>query len=336
MPKVLAIGDSTINVFLQIPENSENINVDAAARTMNFRLGSKTQLQQEVVTVGGNALNVAVGLARQGIAVEFYSIVGGDVDGQRIVSFSDREIQNSEFRIQNYNLKLKINKTLGVKTNVGYIVNYKNERFILQDTSVKPYSFSSTDYRLQTTDWLFLSSVGPKYQDFFAEIIELKKKIGFRLAYNPSSNELARPVETYIETMKNCDALFVNRKEMEKILNIFVGVDLLVDPKSRGSATEDKPGGLSLQKLWELNKKLVVVTDGRRGSYAFDGKKTYFEPESGAEPIEKTGAGDAYESGFLAEYLKTGDIQKAMKNGTENAGSVIQKIGAVEGLQYKL
>ncbi len=319
--KVFCVGDSSINVFLQIPKNADSVSLENEKRLMQFRLGSKIQLENEVVTVGGNALNVAVGLARQGIDVDFFSIIGGDSDGQRIIDFFDSEIQNLKLKIQKENLKFKIEKLKGVKTNVGYVINFQSERFLLIDTSEKNYKLLIANDELTNTDWVFLSSVGPNYEEFFKELLELKTKVGFKLAYNPSSNELKNSVETYIGMVETSDVLFVNKKEMLKIVS--------------NSALQVSKVEEFIQKLWEVTRKLVVATDGIRGSYAFDGNKIYFEPSSGEVAIEKTGAGDAYESGFLAEFLKTGNIQAAMKNGTENAASVIKYVGAVEGLIYK-
>lgn len=323
MPKVFCIGDSSVNVFLQIPKAAENTSVENEKRLMQFKLGSKTQLESEVVTVGGNAFNVAVGLNRQGIETELLSILGNDMDGDRILQFLDEEVKRLKLKGKSLSLKLKIEKKEDVKTNVGYVVSFQSERFLLIDTSPKSYRLSTTDYRLQTTDWLFLSSVGPNYEEFFKQVLELKSKIGFKLAYNPSSNELKNEVGTFIEMVKASDVLFANKKEGNKI----------IVPLFHCSIAE-KTEELT-RKLWEATHKLVVVTDGKRGSWVYDGEKIYYEAASDEEAVEKTGAGDAYESGFLAEFLKTGDIQAAMKNGTLNAGSVIKYVGAVEGLLYK-
>lgn len=317
--KVFCIGDCSVNVFLQIPNETENVSLNQENRFMQFKLGSKTQLENEIVTVGGNALNVAVGLNRQGIDIDFYSIIGKDIDGNRITEFLDKEKRQFSNRT--------IEQLDNVKTNVGYVVSFQTERFLLIDTSEKNYKLSSfakategqANYELSKDDFVFLSSVGPKYEEFFRDVLELKSKIGFKLAYNPSSNELKNDVDTFIEMVKTSDLLFVNKKEAGKILS--------------NTNQSDKTEEL-IKKLWEFNKKITVVTDGKRGSWVYDGEKIYYEAASGEKAVEKTGAGDAYESGFLAEFLKTGDIQAAMKNGTENAGSVIKFIGATEGLLY--
>jgi sugar/nucleoside kinase (ribokinase family) len=63
--------------------------------------------------------------------------------------------------------------------------------------------------------------------------------------------------------------------------------------------------------------------------------KTYALGATKSEVIEKTGAGDAYTSGFLSAVLSNLSFEEAMIWGSVNAGSVIQKIGAEQGLLTK-
>jgi ribokinase len=353
--KVFCIGDSSVNVFLQIPCETDSVSLEAKKRLMQFRLGSKTQLENEVVTVGGNAFNMAVGLARQKIEVDLFSILGSDHDGKRIEKFLDHESEKTNFFPLSFPRRRESMLFLnGVKTNVGYVMEFQSERFILVDTSSKNYELRTMNHELTSEDWVFLSSVGPNYRKFFQEVLDLKKRIGFKLSYNPSSNEFKNDVSTFLDVVKNSDVLFVNKKEASKILTNTIQYYQILSNTNKNSFSSSvipapplegqAPAGIqafsedideTINKLWEITHKIVVVTDGIRGSCVFDGVRNYFEPSSQEPAVEKTGAGDAFESGFLAEYLKTGDIQSAMKSGTENAASVIKFVGAVKGLLYK-
>ena len=51
--------------------------------------------------------------------------------------------------------------------------------------------------------------------------------------------------------------------------------------------------------------------------------------------VDTTGAGDAFASSFLGEYLKKDSIEAGLKFGAENASSVIQKLGAQNGLMER-
>ncbi len=50
---------------------------------------------------------------------------------------------------------------------------------------------------------------------------------------------------------------------------------------------------------------------------------------------DETGAGDSFASGFVAEYIKTGDIISSIQFATANSSANLKKIGAKEGLLKK-
>jgi fructoselysine 6-kinase len=77
-------------------------------------------------------------------------------------------------------------------------------------------------------------------------------------------------------------------------------------------------------------KKLVVVTLGDQGSYAYHNEETFYQP---ALPVPKvvdtTGCGDAYQAAFALTYFKTRDIQKSMFAGANAAAQILQAWGGV-------
>ena len=87
-----------------------------------------------------------------------------------------------------------------------------------------------------------------------------------------------------------------------------------------------------LEHLRELGPKIVVITDGQKGSYAYDGAKKYYLNIFDAPIVERTGCGDAFGSGFTAALAYGGDVKEAMRWGNVNASGVIQYVGAQKGL----
>ncbi|MDO8583289.1 MAG: PfkB family carbohydrate kinase [bacterium] len=84
-----------------------------------------------------------------------------------------------------------------------------------------------------------------------------------------------------------------------------------------------------LSSIAKEHNKLFVITLAEKGSIAFEGKNKY---QQKAIPVNKivdtTGAGDAYISAFLSEYLKSKNIQKSLYEGVVYAAKIIQKYGA--------
>ena len=79
---------------------------------------------------------------------------------------------------------------------------------------------------------------------------------------------------------------------------------------------------------------MAVITDGPKGAYADDGNEVWFitmYPDSKA-PVDRTGAGDAFASTFTSAIALGKSIPEALSWGPINSMSVVQYIGAQEGL----
>ena len=90
--------------------------------------------------------------------------------------------------------------------------------------------------------------------------------------------------------------------------------------------------GESFEVLCGAGPRVVVITDGARGIQASDGETLYLLPARDVPVTSSLGAGDAFGSAFVLEYSRSGDIGRALALGAENAASVIQLIGAKNGL----
>ena len=90
-----------------------------------------------------------------------------------------------------------------------------------------------------------------------------------------------------------------------------------------------------LKSLHSLGAKIVVITNGIKGSFAYDGERYY---ESGIYPgrtIETTGAGDSFASAFITAIIEGENILSALRWGAVNASSVVEQVGAQKGLLSK-
>ena len=135
-----------------------------------------------------------------------------------------------------------------------------------------------------------------------------------KLAVNPGSYQMKKNHNKFQQILPFTDLLFINKEEAETITHKRTTIQEIIK---------------SLQKMGCKN---IVLTDGKNGSYASNAQDIYFMPPSPVKPLEKTGAGDAYASAFLTAIINKKTVPEAMMWGTANAGGVIQKIGAQDGL----
>ena len=83
-----------------------------------------------------------------------------------------------------------------------------------------------------------------------------------------------------------------------------------------------------------LGPKIAVITDGPKGAYVFDGADVWFMPPYPdiAPPYDRTGAGDSFSSTFVSALALGKTPSEAITWAPINSMSVVQKIGAQEGL----
>ena len=87
-----------------------------------------------------------------------------------------------------------------------------------------------------------------------------------------------------------------------------------------------------LYRLHRLGPDIVVITDGPNGAFASDGINQFFLPIFPLKVVERTGAGDAFATGFVAALYHGNTIKEALRWGAANSASVVTKIGPEDGL----
>lgn len=79
----------------------------------------------------------------------------------------------------------------------------------------------------------------------------------------------------------------------------------------------------------------VVLTLGAMGCLWGDGKELKFTPAETVEPVDTTGAGDAFAAGFLHEFCRGADMASSALKGVQTAASCIGGYGGRPRLDPK-
>lgn len=99
--------------------------------------------------------------------------------------------------------------------------------------------------------------------------------------------------------------------------------------KELRSVTGMEDPWLGLKRIRELGVETAIATMGEGGSLLLTGGRRYVIPAYRVERVvDPTGAGDAFISGYLSEYLKGEDPLWCSSMGASSASAVIETIGA--------
>lgn len=302
---LISVGDTQHDVFLELEEETKVIHDNAENRDylgLVFAEKIPTKSYKSIVGVG-NSANVAVGASRLGLRSAFYTHLGDDTVGK-----AEFELFKEEKIATDY---IVWDKKRG--SNFSAVLNYKGERTILVHHEPRDYNLPN----LAGAKWMYFSSVAPDHGKLNAQIPEYVKKYNAKLGFNPGSYQLKEGLGVLDPVLKVTTVFLVNKEEAQTLL---------------GNSSDIKE---LLRSLQSKGPEIVVITDDGRGSYCFDGTNFYALDIFNVPVVEMTGAGDAYSTGFISALIHGNNVKEAMRWGAMNGASVIQKIGAREGLLRK-
>lgn len=308
---VFCIGKTTIDQFLILNESTFKYHMDTNGY-LSFKHGDKIDVERFDFCVGGNATNVAIGLSRLGIGAGLCSEVGDDEFSEKI----DRILESEKID------RSHMIRTRGARSSFSVIINFLGERTIFMQRAKREHRFNFDD--VTAAKFIFLTSLEKEWQETYRQVLAVLMKEGQKLVFNPGTLQLRDGREMVEKILRRTDILFVNKEEAEEVI---FGHE---KRKRDNHVSYIRELLVSLQKM---GAKVVVITNGRYGSHAVDEYGNFFhEGLFQGEVVERTGAGDSYTSGFLGAIIYGHSIKEAMEWGAVNASSVVEYVGATEGL----
>lgn len=79
-----------------------------------------------------------------------------------------------------------------------------------------------------------------------------------------------------------------------------------------------------MEAIYKRTNNLVIMTDGDKGSYAYDGQ-TYFEPSVALQIKNAVGAGDTHAGACLKLLEQNVDVQNVLKKANDMASEFLKK-----------
>lgn len=307
-PDVVSVGDVVTDAFIKLFDDMAHTYANENGDWLALPFATKVPFDHaEVIEGVGNAANAAVSFARLGLKSGFVANVGDDQYGRNIIQALHKNKVDTRF------IHINPDKI----SNYHYVLWYKDERTIL--IKHEEYEYFWPHFRTnEIPKWLYFSSISKNAMDFHDDLADwLDKHEDVKLAFQPGTFQMEAGVHRLHRLYKRTEVLILNREEAVKV----------------GGGDHGNVHDL-LEKLHALGPKTVVVTDGPDGAYASDGKNRYKMPlyPDPKPPFERTGAGDAFASTFVASLIKGNTLEGALQWAPINSMSVVQQVGAQRGL----
>jgi len=302
MYDIITIGSATIDVFART-KNSELIKImDGKKETdlLAYPTGAKILIEQLEFTTGGGATNTAVSLSRLGHKVACISKTGSGSNSEKIKRHLKRDKVDTSLIVQDK------------KGRTGYSIvldSIEHDRTILTfKGSNNDLKFSELKLNKLKAKWFYFSTMMEESFKTLEKLAKFAEKNKIKIAFNSSSYLAEKGINYSKEILKRTDIFVLNKEEAASM--------------TKKDKIED-----ILKTLGKL-VKIVIITDGKNHTYAYDGKYLYTLKPDKIKILETTGAGDAFASSFLSGIIKKNNIEFALKLANTNAESVIQHHGA--------
>ena len=285
--------------------------------------GAKIDLDDIVFATGGGASNAAVTFSRQGFHTATVCKIGNDVSGREILSNLKSEGVSTGLVVEDEKLKTAYSVLILSNTGERTVLVYRGASENFETDNINPRTLSAK--------WFYIAGALPL--DVLNVVLTAAKDKNAKVAINPSYNQIKLGLKGLGHILKKVNVVIMNREEGA----LLTGVDYKREEKIFSILDEYIDG-------------IVVLTDGPKGVLVSAGHKIY---QAGIykEKIvaDRTGAGDAFGSGFVAGLMdqlpaashdlpiiiKERDITHAIKLASANATSVVESVGAKTGILSK-
>lgn len=306
----LALGDIVIDAFIELQDAEVTCDVDHENCRISMRWGDKIPYKQvNVVKAVGNSPNAAVSAARLGLNSALMSHVGNDENGEDCM-----ETLKSNGVITDY-MTIEDHK----KTNYHYVLSFNAERTILIKHEDFTYDLAKQIEGKPVPKWVYFSSVGENSIQYHHDIAKWVADNDIKFAFQPGTFQIKLGPEKLKDIYESTELFFCNVEEAQKILK-----------------TESRDLEELLRAMHALGPKIVCITDGKDGAYAYDSHtdEGWFHPiyPDIAPPVDRTGAGDSFSSTFTSALALGKGVDEALAWGPINSMNVVQYVGAQEGL----
>lgn len=306
MPEVLCLGEALVDLIANKPGK------DIKDSTCFY------------VAAGGAVCNVAVGLARLGVDVGLIAKLGKDPFGRFMLDLLNREkVDTSLIKTTDKHLTALVFVSLDEERKPSFFF-YGNPG---ADRNLAPSEIRAKNFsRLKVFHFGTVSLSLEPGRAATLKALKLAKAAGARISFDPNFRF----------------HLWKDRKLLKKITwSIIPQADLVKFNQEEIAFLTGKTNlARASRMLVELGVKIVVVTLGASGAFFATENYRGIVPGYKFDPVDTTGAGDAFAAGMIAWLLRfknlppeKDEMVRALRFVNAFAGLTTTRIGAIQGLK---
>jgi ribokinase len=293
---LVAFGAAMVDFFIK----SESFIVKDDLLALPY--SSKNEVSEGHIISGGGASNASVSCSRLGLNTACVSLVGRDhlhhyvvdeLNANRVKPLLALDSNSTDYSV----ILVAPDGGRSVLTNRG-------------PTRLTQAHIPWPD--LTNVKWFYITSLEGNL-DLLENLIGFAHENNIKVALNPGNRELAQP-RRLLPLLAHVEYLQFNKTESEKITSLNV----------------EHPDFWT--KVSSFGSSIVAVTNGREGAHILHQGQHFYSPVLNTNPVEETGAGDAFGSAFVSALFHQTHPKDALLWAIHNSASVVSHFGAKAGL----
>lgn len=301
MYDLISIGNISIDMYYK----GESLTYEDGR--FQLAIGGKYFVEAFHQSVGGGGANVAIGAQHNGIKTAVIGLIGNNAYKNMILAdLRDAGVHTAFCQMEEE--FLNISSILLTSEGERTVINFSTQH-------MKLFEDEEEQNLLLHAKHVYLGNLPDVSFTQREEILHFLKRNNIKTIVNLGVKDCRRPLSQIEKFLKPVDVVIMNGYEFaETIKRDYSSLSFANNP---------------VKDIEYLRDKVVIVTDGKKGSHGYLNNEYYYQE---AVPVHKimdtTGAGDGYTAAFIATYILTGDIKHAMNKGAHYAVKILGKLGA--------
>lgn len=326
MCEVITIGSATMDVFVE----SDDANIvsvytkNKKSEFMSYPYGAKVEISDFASKVGGGGVNTAVNFANLGFSTSAIFKIGDDIYSEGILeSFKNKNVDLSN---------IAQDKSLSTGFSI-ILVSFQGDRTVLahRGANAKIKKSDINFDAIKNAKLLYIAPMNGDSTKILDDIANFANENNVYVCFNAGSSSIKKGFNYIKKILANANIVVMNKEEASMATQILVRPDTRDEKFSEELIHPDVKE--MFKKLKVRDYQIIVITDGGKGAYAYDGEHYYFCPAFEGPVVSTLGAGDAFASTFCVALGRTDkNIGKALMYASVNSAGVVSEFGATQGL----